>query len=257
MTVWIGTSGWQYDDWRGRLYPRRAPLRRWLEEYAARFAIVESNNAFYRLPERRTFCDWAERTPDDFLVTVKMSRYLTHIRRLREPHEAVERFTDRVEGLGRKLGPVLLQLPPQLRCDPERLDRALREFPRSMRVAVEFRHDSWYTTEIRDLLERHRAALCLADRHRPVAPLWRTTNWTYLRLHEGRAHPRPSYGRMALSSWAERLADRWRADEDCFVFFNNDHVACAPRDAARFAVLCRRAGLDPSRAPSPRTIRAG
>ena len=257
MTVWIGTSGWQYDDWRARFYPRQAPLRRWLEEYAARFAVVESNNAFYRLPERRTFLDWAERTPDDFLLTVKVSRYLTHIRRLRDPHEAVERFLGRVDGLGRKLGPVLLQLPPQLRCDAERLDRALGEFPRAMRVAVEFRHDSWYTTEIRDLLEQHRAALCLADRQGPLTPIWRTADWTYLRMHEGRARPRPSYGPTALKSWAERLADRWQPDEDCFVFFNNDHRACAPRDAARFATLCRRAGLRPSRTPPTRAIPAG
>jgi uncharacterized protein YecE (DUF72 family) len=257
VTVWIGTSGWQYDDWRGRFYPRTTPLRLWLEEYARRFAIVESNNAFYRLPERGTFEAWAERTPADFVMTVKVSRYLTHIRRLREPHEPVSRFLARVEGLGNKLGPVLLQLPPQLHIDAERLERTLGEFPGGVRVAVEFRHDSWYTTEIRDLLERHQAALCLADRRGPLTPVWRTAPWTYLRFHEGRARPRPSYGRAALDSWARRLAERWAPDEECYVLFNNDPHGCAPRDAARFATLCRRAGLRPSRTPSPRTIHAG
>jgi uncharacterized protein YecE (DUF72 family) len=257
VTVWIGTSGWQYDDWRGRFYPAQAPVRLWLEEYASRFAVVESNNAFYRLPGRSTFEAWAERTPDDFVMTVKVSRYLTHIRRLREPREPVGRFVGRIGGLGEKLGPVLLQLPPQLRIDARRLDRTLAEFPTGVRVAVEFRHDSWYTNEIRDLLERHEAALCLADRRGPLTPVWRTTPWTYLRFHEGRARPRPSYGRAALDSWARRLAEGWTPAEDCFVFFNNDHRGCAPRDAARFATLCRRAGLRPSRTPSPRTIHAG
>jgi uncharacterized protein YecE (DUF72 family) len=257
VTVWIGTSGWQYDDWRGRFYPRRTPLRLWLETYAERFATVESNNAFYRLPERQTFEAWADRTPDDFVMTVKVSRYLTHIRRLREPHEAVTRFMGRVEGLGSKLGPVLIQLPPQFHADAERLDQTLAQFPRDVRVAVEFRHDSWYTNEIRDILERHRAALCLADRRRRLTPIWRTAAWTYLRFHEGRARPRPSYGRAALASWARRLAENWTAAEDCFVLFNNDQRGCAPHDAARFATLCRGAGLKPSRVPSPRTIHAG
>jgi uncharacterized protein YecE (DUF72 family) len=257
MTVWIGTSGWQYRDWRGRFYPPDMPLRAWLESYASRFATVESNNAFYRLPERHTFSDWADRTPDDFVIAVKVSRYLTHILRLREPHEPVERFLDRAAGLGQKLGPVLLQLPPQLRVDAARLDATLREFPTGSRVAVEFRHSSWYSDEIRALLEEHRAALCLADRRGVLTPLWRTADWTYLRLHEGRARPRPSYGRAALRAWAQRLAETWGPGDDCYVYFNNDHLACAPRDAASFADAVGRVGLTPSRAPAPRTIRHG
>jgi uncharacterized protein YecE (DUF72 family) len=257
VTVWIGTSGWQYRDWRGRFYERDVPLRLWLESYADRFATVESNNAFYRLPERHTFDDWAERTPSDFVMTVKVSRYLTHILRLRDPEEPVERFLSRVRGLGHKLGPVLLQLPPQLRCDIARLDATLRQFPSGMRVAVEFRHASWYIDEIRRLLERHGAALCLADRRRPLTPLWRTADWTYLRFHEGRARPRPSYGRAALNAWAQRLADGWGTDADAYVYFNNDHRACAPHDAARFARAVERVGLSASRSPAPRSIRAG
>ena len=257
MPVWIGTSGWQYDDWRGRFYPARLPIRLWLESYADRFAVVESNNAFYRLPERRTFEAWAERTPDDFVMAVKLSRYLTHIRRLREPREPVARFLGRAEGLGRKLGPVLLQLPPQFHANPERLERTLGRFPEDVRVAVEFRHDSWYTDEVRAILQRHRAALCLADRRGPLTPTWRTTDWTYVRFHEGRSKPWPSYGRAALASWARRLADTWAPDENCYVFFNNDPRGSAPRDAARFATACRRAGLEPSRTPHSGTIRAG
>jgi len=255
MTVWIGTSGWQYRDWRGPVYPRGLPTDRWLESYAARFATVESNNAFYRLPERRTFEAWAERTPDDFLMAVKVSRFLTHIKRLRAPAEPVDRFVGRVRGLGSRLGPVLLQLPPQLRCDRDRLAATLDRFPSSFRVAVEFRHESWFRDEIRELLVDRGVALCLADRRGVLGATWRTAEWTYLRFHEGRARPRPSYGRAALDAWAHRLASGWSPDEDCFVYFNNDPGAAAPRDAARFARLVARAGLRPSRVPTVRSIR--
>ena len=257
MTVWIGTSGWQYRDWRERFYPPGIPMGRWLESYAARFATVESNNAFYHLPQRSVFEAWADRTPDDFVMAVKVSRYLTHIRRLRDPAEPVGRFVERTAGLGRKLGPVLLQLPPQLKCDAELLAAALDEFPPELRVAVEFRHPTWFVDEIRALLTERRAALCMADRRKPLTPLWRTTDWTYLRFHEGRSAPAPCYGRAALAAWAKRLAEGWAPDEDCWVYFNNDPRGCAPRDAARFARAVARERLRPTRTPSVRSVRAG
>jgi uncharacterized protein YecE (DUF72 family) len=255
MPVWVGTSGWQYRDWRGRFYPERLAVRCWLEAYATAFATVESNNAFYRLPERPTFEDWAARTQDDFVMAVKVSRFLTHVKRLAEPEEPVERFVDRARGLGRKLGPALLQLPPQLRVDTGRLKATLDAFPPGVRVAVEFRHPSWFTDEVRGLLADYGAALCLADRRGPQTPLWRTADWTYVRFHQGRARPRPAYGRAALATWAGRLAETWQPDEDVYAYFNNDHRACAPHDAARFAGHCRRAGLNPTRTPPVRSIR--
>jgi uncharacterized protein YecE (DUF72 family) len=257
MTVWIGTSGWQYRDWRGRFYPQELAVKRWLEFYAGGFATVESNNAFYNLPERRVFEAWAARTPNDFVMAVKVSRYLTHIKRLAEPKEPVARFVDRVRGLDGKLGPVLLQLPPTLRCDVERLATTLAEFPPEFRVAVEFRHDSWYVDEIRALLTERRVALCLADRRGPLTPLWRTTSWTYLRFHEGRSAPLPCYGRAALAAWAARLAGTWSAAEDAWVYFNNDPRGCAPRDAAEFARAVERAGLAPTRVPPVGSMRVG
>jgi uncharacterized protein YecE (DUF72 family) len=255
MTVRIGTSGWQYRDWRGTFYAERLAQARWLESYAGAFATVESNNAFYRLPERHVFEAWAARTPDDFVMAVKMSRFLTHVRRLRDPAEPVERFLDRAGGLGRKLGPVLIQLPPQFRADLERLEATLQLFPADVRVAVEFRHATWFTDETRRLLERHGSALCLADRRGLRTPLWRTADWTYLRFHEGRATPPPCYGRTTLATWTERIRDGWGADADAWVYFNNDPRGCAPRDAARFGALAARAGLQPGRTPPARTVR--
>jgi uncharacterized protein YecE (DUF72 family) len=133
VTVWIGTSGWQYRDWRGPFYPGGLSQRAWYESYGERFATVESNNAFYHLPERRIFESWAERSPADFVMAVKVSRYLTHILRLRDPDEPVERFVTRVRGLGPKLGPVLIQLPPQFRRDRDRLARTRGPIPPAVR----------------------------------------------------------------------------------------------------------------------------
>ncbi|MEV4617583.1 DUF72 domain-containing protein [Asanoa sp. NPDC049573] len=245
--ILVGTSGWQYRDWRGPFYPEKMPQRAWLEHYADRFATVEVNNAFYRLPERSTFVQWRSRTPGDFTVAVKMSRYLTHIKRLKDPEEPVQRFLDHAAGLGDRLGPVLIQLPPNLKGSPAALDAVLARFPRGVRVAVEPRHASWWTDEVRSVLERHHAALAWADRlGRPMTPLWRTADWGYLRFHEGRATPRPRYGRTALRTWAKRLKDGFT---DAYVYFNNDHGGAAVVDAAAFARQASAVGLDPSRTP--------
>jgi uncharacterized protein YecE (DUF72 family) len=236
--VWqVGTSGWQYRDWRGRFYPDGVPQRLWLEHYAAHFPVVEVNNAFYRLPERSTFEKWRARTPDGFRFAVKMSRYLTHVKRLREPAEPVARFLDRAGGLGDKLGPVLLQLPPTLKADLGLLDETLTQFPDGIRVVVEPRHKTWFTDECQELLRKRGAALCWADRlGRPVAPLWVTSDFGYLRLHEGRAQPRPRYGRSALKTWGRRL----QGVREGFVFFNNDPGGAAVTDAdAMIALLDR------------------
>jgi len=254
VAVYVGTSGWQYRDWRGSFYPTRLAQSRWLEHYAANFAVVEVNNTFYRLPERSTFEEWAARTPTDFVVAMKASRYLTHIRRLKEPAEPVARMLDHAGGLGRKLGPVLVQLPPNLRADPERLADTLARFPHRVRVAVEPRHESWFTDNVYRVLNEHNSALCLTDRARQRGPVVRTADWYFLRFHEGVARPRPCYGDQALAGWIDRLAAEWPGTGDGYVFFNNDHRACAVRDAARFAVLAGRAGLGPTRAPNPSDV---
>ncbi|MBO0714248.1 MAG: DUF72 domain-containing protein [Acidimicrobiales bacterium] len=257
MPLHIGTSGWHYADWRERFYPPGLPARAWLEHYSRRFETVELNNAFYRLPEAATFVGWASQTPDDFILAVKASRYLTHVRRLREPAPSVALLLGRCQGLGPKLGPVLLQLPPTLQRSVGALDETLASFPPGVRVAVEPRHPSWFVPEVEDLLRRYRAALCWSDRRGPLTPLWRTADWGYLRFHQGQASPSPCYGRMALESWARRLAERFGPTEDVFSYFNNDTWSCAPRDAAVLGALCRRAGLVVKRVPPAGEIRVG
>jgi uncharacterized protein YecE (DUF72 family) len=246
----IGTSGWQYKHWRGRFYPPGLPESRWLEYYAQRFATVEVNNTFYRLPPPGTFASWAARTPADFVVAVKASAYLTHYRRLLDPEEPVERLLTHAAPLGARLGPVLVQLPPDMKAAPERLDATLRAFGRRVRVAVEPRHQSWFSEEVHAILTAHGAASCLADRRsRPITPLWRTADWYYVRFHAGTATPAPCYGARALTSWVARLHDLWGDADDGYAYFNNDSEGCAVRDAILFARAALRSGIDVSRVP--------
>lgn len=258
--VLVGTSGWQYADWRGRLYPKGVPQRSWLEYYARQFATVECNAAFYRLPERQVFTHWRESTPPGFVMALKASRFLTHVRRLREPAEPVARLLDRAAGLGDRLGPVLLQLPPNLPAEIDRLDACLTCFPPELRVAVEPRHPSWWAEPTEAVLTKHGAALCWADRYsRPATPLWRTADWGYLRMHAGAAEPFPRYGRQALRGWVRRIAETWPVPEtddvtgaaaDIYVYFNNDLGGAAVADAAHLARIARHTGLPVSGVPA-------
>jgi uncharacterized protein YecE (DUF72 family) len=257
MALWIGTSGWQYDDWRERFYPPRLPTSRWLDHYAERFDTVELNVTFYRQPRPAVFDGWAARVPDGFRFAVKASRYLTHVRRLRRPRESVEYLLEGASRLGTHLGPVLLQLPPSLEAAPDALAEALSAFPASIRLAVEPRHRSWESDEVRAVLEARGAALCWADRRRPLGPTWRTADWGYLRLHEGRAAPRPCYGRRALDGWIGRIAAAWPPEADVYAYFNNDPLGCAVRDGAVFGRLAARRGLRPTRTPAASGITVG
>ncbi|MFL5675680.1 MAG: DUF72 domain-containing protein [Chloroflexota bacterium] len=220
-----------YEHWRGRFYPPSARGSE-LEFYAERFDTVELNVTFYRMPSSATFRAWARRVPAHFTFAVKASRYLTHLRRLDEPREPVAFLMERASELGPHLGPVLLQLPPDMPIELERLARTLEAFPRSIQVAVEPRHDSWYTDEFRSLLTERGAALCLADRRRPLMPEWRTADWAYLRFHGGRAQPPSCYGERALETWADRIRDLWGPNPSGYAYFNNDFNGCALRDAA-------------------------
>ncbi|GAC1334055.1 MAG: DUF72 domain-containing protein [Candidatus Dormibacteria bacterium] len=257
MPVHLGTSGWQYAHWRNTFYPKGVAQARWLEFYAARFDTVELNASFYMLPREESFAGWAERTPPGFVFAVKMSRFLTHVKKLSDPQEPIERFFGRAFHLGSKLGPVLIQLPPTMTVDVERLDAALDLFPAGARVAVECRHDSWYGTPLRRCLENHNAALVLADTPRRRGPEWRTADWGYVRFHEGVGRPRPCYTSAALNAWAERLENLYSPAEDLYVYFNNDPRACALRDALVFARLMRSRGFAPGRVPRRSEIHIG
>ena len=201
------------------------------------------------MPSNATFRAWAARVPSDFTFAVKASRYLTHIRRLDQPREPVAYLMERASELGSHLGPVLLQLPPDMPADIDRLARTLEAFPSSVRVAVEPRHPSWYTDAFRTLLTERGVALCLADRRGPLMPAWATTDWAYLRFHGGRAHPASCYSERALEGWVDRIRDLWGPDPTGYAYFNNDHGGCALRDAAVLGRLLEGDGVAVARRP--------
>jgi len=224
----VGTSGWQYRDWGGVLYPEGLPQARWLERYAQCFSTVEVNSSFYRLPPRETFERWRRATPSGFVFGVKASRYLTHLKRLRDARAGLDRFLDNATGLGDKLGPVLFQLPPRFPADPSRLEAFLSWMPAAVRAAWEFRDRSWWTDEIFELLDERRHAFVLPDRPGFRGPLVVTGGWSYIRFHQG-SPSGSDYRRDKLRRWAERIVGL-RVPE-VWVFFNNDPGGAAVRDA--------------------------
>jgi uncharacterized protein YecE (DUF72 family) len=225
----IGTSGWSYKHWRDTFY-EGVPISRWLERYAEVFDCVELNGSFYRLPKRSTFESWAKRTPPQFKFAVKGSRFITHLKRLREPHEHVDRFFDAATGLGPKLGPVLWQLPPAFSRDDDVLRQFLTALPLSAQHTIEFRHSTWLVELVFDLLRRHDVALCIPDHPRMPKSLTLTASWTYLRFHYG-ATSTGNYPDDALRNWADWLRDRHAAGVSAWAFFNNDWNTYAPANA--------------------------
>lgn len=228
MRVLIGTSGWQYRDWRGRFYPDRLPTSEWLPYYATRFPTVEVNNSFYRLPTEETFDRWRSATPEGFVMAVKASRFLTHLKRLRDPGQPLELMLSRAQALGTRLGPILFQLPPRFPVDLPRLEDMTRFLPADVRAAFEFRDPSWDRDDVRAVLERVGAAWVLADRPGARIRDHVTGGWTYVRFHQGRPDA-PGYSRDKLRRWADRIAAL--PASDAYVYFNNDAEAAALRDA--------------------------
>jgi uncharacterized protein YecE (DUF72 family) len=240
-TYRIGCSGWNYASWRhGVFYPERCPTRLWLDFYARHFDTVEVNATFYRLPTVKAVQGWVDQTPVDFVFAVKLSRYVTHVKRLRDLAPSLARFYERIEPLVRsgKLGPLLWQLPPTFKRDDERLAQAFSEAPAGRHV-VEFRHESWFAPDVMALLREHDVALVIGDRPevRKFQTHELTTDWTFVRFHHGTRGARGNYSESELRDWAERLRS-WPVAEG-FVYFNNDWEGFAPRNALRLRELLK------------------
>jgi uncharacterized protein YecE (DUF72 family) len=241
--VRVGCSGWQYRHWRGVFYPKDLPVDAWLDFYVDRFDTVELNNSFYRLPDAETFAAWHRRLPRGFVMAVKASRYLTHLKRLRDPEQPLDRFWSRAERLRAHLGPVLYQLPPRWNRNVERLAAFVDAAPRRRRQAFEFRDRSWYRAEVYDLLDRAGATLCLHDmpgsasRNQAVGP------FVYVRFHGSGSRYGGRYPSQRLAAWADRLAEWARDGRPAYVYFNNDVGGHAVRDAERLRRLLERRGV--------------
>jgi len=219
-TAYIGTSGYVYNHWKGVFYPADLPAARWFEFYCGHFRTVEINNSFYQLPGRSTFENWRKKSPRQFVFTVKVSRYLTHMKKLKDPEEPLTRFLANAGGLGGKLGPLLFQLPPNFKPNVQRLRGLLALRKKNMRWVFEFRRKAWFEDEIIDALRKGGAGFCVHD-ITEGCPATATADFAYLRLHGGETNG-GKYDRSVLRRWSKQI-NKWLAGGlDVFVYFNND-----------------------------------
>jgi uncharacterized protein YecE (DUF72 family) len=231
--VRVGCSGWQYRHWRGDFYPASLPTSRWFAHYALTFDTVEINNSFYRLPPAETFARWRDQAPRHFLYAVKASRFLTHMKKLKDPEDPLLRFFENARHLGPRLGPILYQLPPRWPVNLERFEIFLRALPQGYRHTVEFREPSWYDERVYDLLRRYNVALCLHDMQGSATGRKVVGPFVYVRFHFGTQKYSGGYDEARLDEWGTWLAERAAEGLEVFAYFNNDTGGHAPRDAVR------------------------
>lgn len=218
----IGTSGWVYDDWKGVLYPEDAAPDSLLGRYAEIFSTVEINNTFYHLPSTQAVADWHDGVPDGFLFAVKASRYITHVKHLREPAKTTAQFFERIAGLGDRLGPILFQLRPRWHANTRRIAEFLAALPPGQRYVFEFRDPTWHCDEVFEILADHGCGFCIHDHPAAPAPERITADFAYLRLHRSPSDPDGCYTNAELTAWAERLRAWDQQGLDVFCYFNND-----------------------------------
>lgn len=229
MRVFVGTSGFSYPPWRGSFYPEKLPAAKMLAYYAERLDAVEINNTFYRMPAPEMLTKWAAETPAGFQFALKSPRRITHEKKLADVADSLTRLRDAAGTLGDRLGPVLFQLPPFMKKDLPRLQAFVAELPPGLRAALEFRHESWFSSDVYDVLRARDAALCLAESEELATPVEETSSWGYLRLR------RQDYDDGALAAWAERV--RGRGWQSAYVFFKHEDEGKGPKLAARFREL--------------------
>lgn len=232
VTRWlVGTSGFVFGDWRDKFYPAKLPRARWLEFYAAHYATVELNNSFYRLPSEANFTKWRDSSPVGFVFALKVSRLITHIRRLKNSEDAVETFISRAIILGEKLGPLLYQLPPNMHRNDDVLASFLSGLPGEIKHVIEFRHQSWLEKDVFDILRSHNIGLCVFDMPSLTCPLVATADFAYVRFHGRDQLYASNYSDEQLAEWAGRLRDLATNLKEVYVYFNNDIEAFAVNNA--------------------------
>jgi uncharacterized protein YecE (DUF72 family) len=236
--VWVGTSGWTYDGWRGPFYPPEVPKKNWLSWYAEQFNTTEVNGSFYRTPSLEAVQAWHEQTPDDFVFAWKASKFITHWKRLSDNCvNSVELMETRLKVLGKKLGPVLFQLPARFKADRERLASFLKLLSKRYQYAFEFRDASWYEKDIFALLRKRNISLCISDHIDAPAPWEVTADFVYVRGHGPTGRYAGRYGTKTLTKWASTVAKWKRKGLDVYCYFDNDQKSAAPKDARQLMAL--------------------
>jgi len=230
-THYIGTSGWSYDHWVGPFYPEGLQDGDRLAHYAEQLDCAEINNSFYNLPSEQTLDRWRETVPKAFRFAVKASRYITHMKKLKDPDAGLGNFLPRIERLGDRLGPILFQLPPNWHFNAERLEQFLTALPRGHRYTLELRDRSWINDDALALLSDHDVAFCIYELDGFLSPQAVTTDFVYVRLHGPDRAYKGNYDDDSLNGWAEQIRT-WRDDgRDCWCFFDNDEAGHAVRNA--------------------------
>jgi len=227
----IGTSGWHYDDWRHRFYPEKLPRTKWLEYYSRYFSTLELNNSFYRLPTEKAFTTWHDSTPENFIFSVKMSRFVTHLKRLKECDEAVTNFLTRAILLKNKLGPLLYQLPSSFHRDDEVLSRFLDILPVEFSHVIEFRHRSWLVDEVFDILRNKNTGFCVFDMPSLRCPILATADFAYIRFHGSDNLYSSDYSDKQLADWARQIEKLSEGHKTVYIYFNNDVQGFALKNA--------------------------
>ena len=220
--IFVGTSGWHYDHWRGRFYPEELPKLDWLSFYARSFPTVELNNSFYHLPSEKAFGRWRDSTPENFTFAVKVSRFITHIKKLKDVEEPLSNFLSRAKPLGKKLGPLLYQLPPGLHRNESLLENFLSMLPDDLSHVFEFRHESWLVKEVFDLLRRYNVGFCIFDMPDLTTPFEATSDFAYVRFHGSSSMYGGCYSDKELNDWAQSIASLAKDAKSVYVYFNND-----------------------------------
>lgn len=230
MNLYVGTSGYSYKEWKGTFYPEDLPEKQMLHFYGERFRTVEINNTFYRMPKPSVLEAWAAEVPPEFKFVLKASQRITHMQRLKDTDDSVAYLLKVAGALKEQLGPLLFQLPPYLKKDAARLASFLKLLPPERRAAFEFRHQSWFDTEVFDLLREHQAVLCIAEAENDLQiPFVSTAHWGYLRLR------RPDYGDAELKAWGDRVQNqKWK---EAYIFFKHEEEGKGPAMARRFLEL--------------------
>lgn len=233
----IGTSGWSYEHWKNIFYPSKLKSTEWLKFFSQHFKTVEINNSFYRLPPRETFLKWYTASPNNFIFAVKVSRFITHIKRLRECQEPMQKFLDHSSALKEKEGPLLFQFPPSFKIDLARLENFLSILPSGKEYVFEFRHQTWFDKKIYDILEKNKIALCLADSPSFPCEFRITAPFTFVRMHGGKILYGSNYSEEELNQWAQRIKKFLREGIKVYVYFNNDAYGYAIFNALKLRQL--------------------
>ncbi|HVW87423.1 MAG TPA: DUF72 domain-containing protein [Bryobacteraceae bacterium] len=231
MEIRIGTSGWHYKHWLGPFYPEKLPASKMLAWYAGQFDTVELNTTFYRLPPEPAVDSWRDDTSHGFLFAAKASRFITHMKKLKDPEQSLERYFERVDRLRGKLGPIVFQLPPNWQVDLYRFDEFLKHLPRRHRYAFEFRNETWNDDAVLSLMREHRVAYCIFDLAGYQSPFTVTADFVYVRLHGPDGKYQGCYSDAELNDWASRMQEWGRSGLSVYVYFDNDDSGYAPMNA--------------------------